>query len=228
MTSEYILNLLKENCIFDGDLDERSFEYKIIEKIEKLFSFQYNCGISKCVIIPSGADFVIKIPFTGKEGEYEEYDEEEDKYYMDDEYRDFEGAQYGDGNDYCFSEVVLYNMARHERVQKAFCKTKVIGNINGQKIYMQERATPLCSCNKKNFKEYSNDYLINLRKSCKSKGYSVFNTEWIALAIDYYGEKIFNKIMTFIKENGIDDLHNENIGFIGNRPVILDYAGWND
>jgi lantibiotic modifying enzyme len=51
-----------------------------------------------------------------------------------------------------------------------------------------------------------------------------FDPEWLADAFEYYGLKTFNKLMNFIYEYNITDLHTDNIGYIGTRPVILDFS----
>jgi hypothetical protein len=42
----------------------------------------------------------------------------------------------------------------------------------------------------------------------------------------YYGEERFNKYCRFCKDNGINDIHEDNIGWIGNRPIVIDYSGF--
>ena len=43
-------------------------------------------------------------------------------------------------------------------------------------------------------------------------------------ALEYYGPKHFDKIMSFIERNKIGDFHNSNLGYIGQTPVFIDYS----
>lgn len=50
---------------------------------------------------------------------------------------------------------------------------------------------------------------------------------WMARAIQYYGYDFMRKVADWTCENSINDLHEGNIGYIGNfRPVIFDYSGF--
>lgn len=218
-----ILELLK-NCIFDGILTENDFWYKIVDQLPNHLSFRVYSGASKLVLIPDGADYVIKIPFTGRETE--SYDADEDDYYED--YIDFSEALYGKGWDYCLTEAVLYHKAKQNKVEKVLCKTQFIGKINEHPIYIQERAILYWDRERYNEdQEKRAPYSDKALGLCMKENYAQFNNKWITDAYMYYGEKLFNKIMAFITSN-ICDLHGENIGYIGNRPVILDYSSWYD
>lgn len=49
---------------------------------------------------------------------------------------------------------------------------------------------------------------------------------WAKMVINLYGKKVAKALCEFVQENGINDLHNENIGYKNNRPVILDFSGY--
>ena len=227
MVTQNILDLL-EYCIFDGELTEENFEWKIIDNLPKDFSYDYFHGVSKCVIIPKGAEYVIKIPFTGGESDdYDYYDEETDSYVNEEpHYWDFEYAHGDSGWDYCQVELILWKKARRKRIEKILCKPRLIGFINNHPIYIQERAVSLCLTPTK---YYSKERTSKTSKICEEKSYPNFNLVWQTDVLEYYGEKAFNKMMEFFKDNYIDsDLHDGNIGYIGTRPVILDYSSWWD
>lgn len=49
---------------------------------------------------------------------------------------------------------------------------------------------------------------------------------WLARAVQYYGWKFMRRLMDWMQDYDITDLHGGNIGFVGHkRPVIFDYAG---
>ena len=55
-----------------------------------------------------------------------------------------------------------------------------------------------------------------------------FNRVWLSDALDYFGEKIFYGLLSFLDDYSIGDLHDANIGYIGMRPVLVDYSSFND
>lgn len=226
MVTQNILDLL-EYCIFDGELTEENFEWKIIDNLPKDFSYDYFHGVSKCVIIPKGAEYVIKIPFTGAEEEDEYWDDELEEYVNEGRrYWDYEYSRFGEGWNYCEAEVILYHKAKSQNIEKILCKPRFIGKVGGHPIYIQERAKCFCFCSNK---IYTIDRTSKTTKKCKEKGYIEFNLTWQTDVLEYYGSKTFDKIMKFLNDEYItDDLHDANIGYIGNRPVILDYSGWWD
>ena len=65
-------------------------------------------------------------------------------------------------------------------------------------------------------------------EKCKQLGVGCFNSCWLSDFLDYFGEDIFQKFMKFIDKQNIGDLHSDNIGYIGNRPVLIDYSGYWD
>ena len=46
-------------------------------------------------------------------------------------------------------------------------------------------------------------------------------------AINWYGENEIEKLLKFINDEKINDLHSGNLGYLNDRPVIVDYAGYN-
>lgn len=50
---------------------------------------------------------------------------------------------------------------------------------------------------------------------------------WIIRAIQYYGYNFMEKFADWTCENSVNDLHEANIGYVGNfRPVVFDYSGF--
>ena len=62
------------------------------------------------------------------------------------------------------------------------------------------------------------------------KNYDSFlATEELALFIDAYGESIAKKLIKFLLDFDITDLHHGNLGFDANDHIkIIDCAGWRD
>lgn len=212
MQKDNVLNIFKD-CDFRGELSRGNFKEKIIKNFPKGLNFKYFHGMSKVCIIPTGADYVIKIPFNGV---WYDYDKSFDYFWCanDDENHKW---------DYCFTEMICYNYAKKEKVEKAFCKTKLLGYTNDYPIYIQQRASVFSDLKEEEDyrSERTEDY-------CCSHGFRCFNPVWIADAIEYYGQSQFSRLMDFIDNYGIDDLHTENIGYIKNKPVLIDYSDFCD
>lgn len=49
---------------------------------------------------------------------------------------------------------------------------------------------------------------------------------WACMALTLYGKKLCRKLCAFIVENAINDLHTSNIGYNHNKPIILDFSGY--
>ena len=221
MRKEDILNLF-HNCTFDGELTDYDYKEKIINKLPKEFIYNYSFGASKLVILPREENFVIKIPFTGT--------------YMGGEYYCFSEAGLLTGNvnnewDYCHTEEEVYNLAISHHVEDVFCKTELVGCVNFHPIYIQEFAEvlenlPITSDACAN----AEDSLISLLKTNKPFMKKVNNLDgninkfWLMDVYNYFGERLFEDIVSFI--DGIDDLHDGNVGYVGDRPVLVDYSGF--
>lgn len=210
MQRDNLLDLF-QNCDFSGKLTSDNFEDRIIDNLPENLSYKYFFGASKVCIIPEGADYVIKIPFNSTW-----YDTSE-------EYEDFCNACGDDRHfwDYCFAEVLCYNEAKREKVNKMFCKPRLLGCVDDYPIYIQQRAVTYYDLKGE---ETVDARTPKTRDYCQKKGFSCFNSIWIADALEYYGQKGFNRMMSFIKSYGIGDLHDENIGYIGRQPVLIDYS----
>lgn len=208
-----ILDALSE-CDFD-DLDTENYYDKILfffkQKYKKIFS--YDAGASKLALIFKDFHYVIKIPFSGNYSE--------DDY----EYGDFYNAGPWGSWDYCEAEENIYQEAKKYGIEACFAKTEKITTINKYPIYKQEYVKVydygVSSCHTKQDEEKVSSF-------CHKEDFYACECNWLADVLAYFGEQIFNKLIFFIRDNDINDLHNGNIGYIGTRPVLMDYSGWND
>ena len=234
---QQILDVL-EYCKLDDFLTEDNVENLIFDYLPEKFlnSFNYDNGATKLVLIPQGADYVIKIPFDGSCSSYTSYSYSSkrnsfgyyDRHYTGhmtyDESQPFKGAIYGGGWDYCYVEAVIYKKAEKAHIEKAFAKTQFIGEVAGHPIYMQQRVDPFYRHIID--KDESSSDTSSTAYICKKHNYSRFNLVWQTDVINYYGEAFFHRLMNFIKEEEINDLHRGNLGYLNGRPVLLDYSGF--
>lgn len=214
MNSNKIIKLLSE-CEFDGELYSEVVDEKIFAHLPDDFKYDWNEGASKLVIEPYNEDYVIKIPYNGQ------------YYGLSKRFEKFLSANNSNEYfwDYCLTETLVWRLAKVENIHKAFAKERMIGMINGHPIYIQQRAEVFTDSD-----AYYLDDDIKKKKTvdyCERKGLRTFYEEalsWQADALEYYGPKQFDKIMSFIERNKIGDFHNSNLGYIGRTPVFIDYS----
>lgn len=201
--------------------DEADFYSIVVQPFSEKYKkpFDYATGATKGVLIFEQLGFVIKIPFcrNSEDCEYNStYGEYECCY--------FTGADTDNGWDYCEAEANKYERAEEEGLAQCFAKTKKIGDIDGYPIYMQELADIYKSIDYQS--SHTEEDSRQVSSICNSNNFYMFNLEWLSDAFHYYGEKMFHKLLEFIRTVGINDLHDGNIGYIGNRPVLVDYSSF--
>ena len=232
MTDTEILGLF-EKTEFPEFLGEDNVEDFSENKTHfpETFKFNWNTGASKLVILPFGEDFVIKIPFNGQYCGYEVDDETGEiisegrwEYFTSDEYYS-ENMEF-DGN-YCGREADISDMATAEDLEECFAITECVGRCRGYLIYKQARATTILD---DVLDEKSDSLSLEERKSirdkCNNMGVYGFNIYWLKDFLEFFGEEILKQLDRFINTYDINDLHTSNVGYIGNRPVLIDYSGY--
>lgn len=223
---EKILSLLATTFLSDEEdfYEERNHEFlRLLNTTE----YNYAYGASKFVLIPHKGDYVIKIPYTG--GMEHDTTVEEDAegcpiYYPVDYFRMYSGSECEDRCwDYCAAEANRYHYAEIMGFGECFAKTELIGFVRNFPIYVQEKGV---SCDD-NYIYHSEE---ELRKTSDSlKGYVDIPEGWLTDFRLYYGEDELNRFVTFLRKNGWDDdLTDNNIGYIGSQPVLLDYSSFNE
>lgn len=226
MTIPEILEVLT-SCNF-VKLTGDNFLDKIVDAIDDSIDLQYEYGATKGVLFFPDTDFVIKIPFLGYDEEEQVYDEEDDCYYSTENtfFTPFRYAEDGDaGEDYCKAEVLRYKRAKDEKLDDFFVETKLAGYVNSHPIYMQ----PICDIfSRQDITSISDEEneIINLIK--EKNDFWIFNKRWMLDVLDIYGEDDLVKLCIFLREEHANDLHEDNIGYYKERPVLIDYAGFND
>lgn len=167
-------------------------------------------GASKFIIFFDGSEQIVKIPFSGEYCWNIDIEEED--------FCDFNTS------DYCAVEASLYANAVVQGVEKFFART-IYGGVT-------KKGTPYYISDK--VQVYEN--IINKVKMPSEKNiekaktywrYTDLSEDWIARALEWYGEEEVEKLMKFILEEHICDLHSGNVGFREDgAPVILDYSGF--
>ena len=213
------------NDLFNDECnDDDCFCYNVYEPFKEKYKGEvsYATGATKGVLIFPDLNFVIKIPFKYGD-EHNSYDECDDNYYSD----MYCGADCPNGWDYCEVETIKYENAEEYDVQDCFAKTELLGTIKDYPIYKQELATIYTNADSSTSSHTKEDE-EKVEKYCDQHRYDCFNTDWLSDAYVYFGEEKFYNLMAYIQDYNIEDLHSHNIGYIGMRPVLVDYSSFNN
>ena len=213
----YILNLLSTFNL------KHLSQYNFMKKLQALDdNFILASGVSKVAIIPKEKNYVIKIPYYGK-------------------YRKSNGIKCFDpyfssiskSGDYCKSEEIIYNKAKANGLETFFAEIEQIGKIKSIPIYVQRKAVIFEDVYypEDDEEENLNEHEISIFKTITAKYSDLVEDEYLPLSwmkdfICSYGELAFDKLYNFLSDNNIQDLHSENIGYISERPVLVDFSGF--
>lgn len=205
--SDKIVNKLIEII---SHYDPYEINYKsakqFIEFVDKKMTVCH--GVSKIVFIPPDWDFVIKIP-----------------------------KLYATKQNYCAKEYDNYKNAGE--LQSILLETDFIyKTLKGLELYAQRRFSvvweDLPRTNQLQLlaeNPYNEHLIIKIINACydndtETHPCNILPLEWVGLAVAHYGKKFWRKFEQFTHNRKINDLHEGNVGFAFNRPIIIDYAGY--
>jgi hypothetical protein len=137
--------------------------------------------------------------------------------------------------DYCQAEIRAYESAKKFRVERILLPIELYHTTTtGIAIYKQPKYS--FSTSDGEYVLMYNDYLnrrnapINcaiiekITNECKD-GRRI-SRRWMARVLQLYGKKFCRSFEAWTIENQVNDLHNSNTGWLDNKPIILDYAGY--
>lgn len=164
------------------------------------------------------------------------------------------GVELNDDWNYCEVEEILFNEAIKYGVDKFFAQTICIGYIEDYPIYVQERGRvydqrderPLLEEEKiigqREFNEKYDaetaahfyqelvdiyeEYCKQNKLYCHKYSLKDLPDKWAVDFYLYWGIENLHKLLNFLDEYCIDDLHCENVGYINHIPVIIDYSSF--
>jgi hypothetical protein len=235
---ETLSYFLDENSC--NDIEESTLYYNILEYLNKKGeNYEVFTGATKVAFLFNDIEnIIIKIPFDGycstEYDEIEDWSEEEQEEGFKDVYFD---------TNYCGEEADLYAIMEGKELEDFFAETRFVAEINGRKFYAQEYV-PVTQLNVDDAIYYEDDIIKipnsvttkpqeeTLKKSkeiqSKVNPYTL-NDYWFAKAVEYYGEEKSEKLLTFLYDYNINDLHNSNIGYRSNgSPCIFDFSGYEE
>jgi len=199
---------------FGADVESSDYETESIASVMEQVCGRCVWGASKFVVIPAEGDYVIKIPFTGE-------------FNWNDSTEQLDFCPFM--NDYCEIERNRYEELKSQDIGVFFAETRLLGSTKyGKKIYVQEKIKEtFYDSAKRSFSKDSYDIVQDIH-SKTNRLFLPFDDEWIAIAIDYYGEKVTKKLLDYAEEN-IYDLHHNNYGYrYDGSPVIHDFSDFNE
>lgn len=210
-----ILDALHEGY-FD-ELDQYSFDDDVLYPFRDAYKkpFKAANGATKGVLIFPDFGFVIKIPFIFCDGD------------------EMCGAQDGvNAWDYCSQEACRYEMAEEEGFGDIFLETDLLDTVNNHPIYIQPYAEVLSKLDGQTYDSNHRSGIDVDRTLVKeiddAENYTMLDSRWEVDLLVKYGIEIFKKFKKYLKDNWINDLRDENIGYVGKNPVLIDYAGFDN
>ena len=219
------LRIPEQFGIYDDDDSDviEMLQYQLEDFLTE--DFFVTAGISKAVINIDSFPFVIKIPFNGRfVSYYGGSDPDSDREYgVDYDFCEFDGADV-QPDDYCADELDktqwLESIGLGVFVPKMMC----LCTIKGRDFYLQEKVIPICD----------NRTKLNPTPASKEKvecSFFRFETDWMATAIDIYGEKVWYSFVCACEdmEDIISDMHRGNYGLrLDGTPVLIDISGFRE
>lgn len=141
-----------------------------------------------------------------------------------------------EGENEAMQEVNFYKEAKAQNLDKFFPMTEYFFSHNGIDFVVQEKITIQAEDVYGDYMEHlsnigrtvSRNMINKVQKDLnKVSGYTRnVNRIWIACALSIYGKKATKALCKFVQDHDINDLHGANVGFKGNRPIILDFSGY--
>ena len=129
----------------------------------------------------------------------------------------------------CETEIKLYESAKEAGVEKIFLETWFIGFLkNGCPVYGQPKISYIASQipkeKKRKYQRIARTVTSDMSEKVRNGIYSrSIDETWRNLAIVLYGKKFMLTFGKWTHKTSLRDFHNKNIGYLNDRPVILDY-----
>lgn len=136
-------------------------------------------------------------------------------------------------------EVTVYEQAAKIGLQQFFPYTEHLITMNGIDFVLQEKIDYSIAGTPNEQLTYYKEHITKTvtRKAIVSIGNKMYienspynriiDRLWLGMTISLYGKKICDKLCDFIQEYKINDLHEYNLGYKNNKPIILDFSGYN-
>ena len=194
-----------EDCEADDDeIGNRLYEFADNHRRDIIISF----GETRYAVVFKRDNFVLKMPRYG----YENCKE-----------------------DYCQAEIRAYESAKKFRVERILLPIELYHTTTtGIAIYKQPKYSFSTGDGEYNrcYDSYLNrrntPYHKPIIRKVTNECYDGcrISRQWMARVLQLYGKKFCRSFEAWTMENNVNDLHNSNTGWLDNKPIILDYAGY--
>lgn len=196
---DYSFDRFLEEQSESSALDWLDFYYEHESTLLNLSPFdqvKLDNGASKLIFIFNNHDYVIKVPFNS--------------YVFN----------------YCAREVDNYKKACQEQLEYFFAPIFYLGISHNLPIYAMKKAVTGEKEIEQRFSAVSDKVLsLNNKQYEPSIYYNWCSLKMKALFEYEYSLSDYGRLGGFLQRNNINDIHYNNIGFIENKPVIIDYSG---
>lgn len=134
-------------------------------------------------------------------------------------------------------EAEYYKEAKEQSLEMFFPETELLAEIGGIKFVAQEKidfcVAEVPESKNKKFQKVTKtpslEIVQKMQKCFNKAGRSCHRNldyTWAKMALSLYGKKRCKALCEFIIEHEINDLHYGNLGYKNNKPIILDFSGY--
>lgn len=136
---------------------------------------------------------------------------------------------------YCRVEAKNFRLALHDGLGDFFACMQYVGLVDGIEVYIQERAEVDENLNSDIFREYVREGYdfddpeagMDEESYIEDRADELDEDERIyAMCHREYNEDSIEKLIEFIEDHNINDLHEGNWGRLNGRMVLVDYSGY--
>ena len=134
-------------------------------------------------------------------------------------------------------EIQLYQLAKEANIEMFFPATRQLVTLNNIVFVIQEKVDVYCCDTTPRLERlYAtkaktvSDRIISKMSNDMMKAHNHYsrkpNELWVRLSISIYGKHRCKRFCEFLKAHKINDLHSGNLGYKNNKPVVLDFCGF--
>ena len=136
-------------------------------------------------------------------------------------------------------EIELYQLAKEANIEMFFPATRYLTTLNNIVFVIQEKVD-ICCCDtspqlKQRYRTKAktvsdkiiakmSDSMMKAHSNCRRRP----NETWVRLSISIYGKSRCKKFCEFLKVHRINDLHGGNLGYKNDKPIVLDFCGFDN
>lgn len=138
-------------------------------------------------------------------------------------------TEYGPNKrNYCAAEQDYYILAEEHGLQNFFAETRYLITINDRDFYIQRRA----EVNEDRTSDFFYEYCSPSCSDCYYEDEDEKNEAIWDSVYDMCDEDriraVFDdeKLLSFLNENNINDIHEGNIGYFNGFPILIDFSGY--